>query len=295
MVSLLPKLFWRLLTPKARDLLYSDQWFLAYRMNGKSTAPDPAVYRCKTVFPPKDRFWADPFPFKKDDRYFVFIEEYINKERKGRIGVMEMDQDGSLGEPRVVLERDYHLSHPFVIEWQDTYYMIPESSQNRTIELFKCLEFPDTWEFEKVLVDDVNAVDATLAEVDGTWWMFVNIAVDGAATEDELHLYFSDTPLGPWTPHKRNPVKSDVRSARPAGNIFRWNGDLYRPAQDCSKGYGYAISINKITRLDPCEFRETEVSKILPNWAENLVSTHTFSACEGLTVVDGATGVRKYS
>ena len=102
-------------------------------------------------------------------------------------------------------------------------------------------------------------------------------------------------PHGHAVQHAYDALHGDVAvDARPAGNIFRWNGDLYRPAQDCSIRYGYAISINKITHLDPGEYRETEVSKILPNWAENLMGTHTFNSCEGLTVVDGATGVRKY-
>ena len=41
-------------------------------------------------------------------------------------------------------------------------------------------------------------------------------------------------------------VKSDVRGSRPAGALFEWNGDVYRPAQDSSGRYGYAISINRI-------------------------------------------------
>ena len=61
-------------------------------------------------------------------------------------------------------------------------------------------------------------------------------------------------PLGPWKPHKRNPVKSDVRNSRPAGRLFYWNGDLYRPAQDSSQRYGYAMSINRVLRLTPDEF-----------------------------------------
>ena len=39
------------------------------------------------------------------------------------------------------------------------------------------------------------------------------------------HVFHADSPFGPFTPHRRNPVKSDVRSARPAGKLFTWNGD----------------------------------------------------------------------
>ena len=165
--------------------------------------------------------------------------------------------------------------------------MIPETGANRTIELYRSTSFPGGWELEKVLVDDIKATDATLAEIDGRWWMFVNVA-EGAAPSDwnELHIYHAPSPLGPWTPHRRNPVKSDVRSSRPAGRLFNWHGDLYRPAQNSSRHYGYAISMNKITRLDTSEFAEEEVSQILPLWHKNIIGMHTINSADDLTVVD---------
>jgi hypothetical protein len=123
-----------------------------------------------------------------------------------------------------------------------------------------------------------------LAEIDGTWWMFVSIAEH--SIPDELYLFSAPSPLGPWTPHRRNPVKSDVRSSRPAGALFEWNGEVYRPAQDSSGRYGYAITINRIVQLDEDGFREEEVSKVLPNWRNDLIGTHTLSTSDDLTVID---------
>jgi hypothetical protein len=114
--------------------------------------------------------------------------------------------------------------------------------------------------------------------------MFVAIA--DTDSSDELHLYYSSTPLGPWKPHKQNPVKSDVRNSRPAGRLFYWNGELCRPAQDSSQRYGYAMTINRILRLTPDEFVEQEISKILPQWRRDLRGTHTLNICEDLTVID---------
>jgi hypothetical protein len=101
-----------------------------------------------------------------------------------------------------------------------------------------------------------------------------------------LHIYYSATPLGPWKPHQRNPVKSDVRNSRPAGRLFYWNGELYRPAQDSSQRYGYAMTINRVVRLTPDDFVEEEVSKVLPHWRKDLRGTHTLNICEDLTVID---------
>jgi hypothetical protein len=82
-------------------------------------------------------------------------------------------------------------------------------------------------------------------------------------------------------------VKSDTRTARPAGRPFEWRGKLYRPAQDCSRRYGHSIVINEIKRIDAAEFWETEVSRISPNWTERLLATHTINASDTVTVVDG--------
>jgi hypothetical protein len=117
--------------------------------------------------------------------------------------------------------------------------------------------------------------------------MFVNIEEEGVAVNwDELHLYYAESPLGPWQPHARNPVVSDVRSARPAGRLFWANDVLYRPSQDSSLRYGYATTVSKVTRLSPDEYSETEVLKILPNWDKDIIGVHTLNFIDGFTVID---------
>jgi hypothetical protein len=219
-----------------------------------------------------------------EGRHYVFIEEYFYETGKGHISVIELDRKGVVQGPTKVLERDYHLSYPHVFEWNNQYYMVPESASNRSVELYRSTSFPFEWKLEKVLMTDIGAKDATLAEIDGTWWMFVSIAEH--SIPDELYLFFARTPLGPWTPHRRNPVKSDVRGSRPAGKLFYWHGDLYRPAQNSSGRYGYAISINRIIQISPETFCEEEVSKILPNWRKDLIGTHTLNSSDNLTVTD---------
>jgi hypothetical protein len=284
--ELLPKLCrlsWNYVASKFRYAFYFDQWTLAYRFRTSATDLNNTFYRFNHLTPPKDKFWADPFPVKHEGKYFVFFEEYLFATDRAHISVMELTKSGPT-EPRQVLKCDYHLSYPFVFQWKDRYFMIPESAANRTVELYACESFPDTWKLETKLLEGVPARDATLFELDGRWWMFVAIA--DTDSSDELHLYYSSTPLGPWTPHKKNPVESDVRNSRPAGRLFHWNGDLYRPAQDSSRRYGYAMTINRVLRLTPEEFVEQEVSKVLPQWRKDLRGTHTLNMCDDLTVID---------
>ncbi len=284
MFSRLWRLGARYAASKFQAALSSDQWALAYRFRSGAGDPNNTLYRFKRLLPPKDRFWADPFVVKTGDQYYVFIEELLYETGKGHISVIELDRKGVVSGPRKVLEREYHLSYPFVFEWNGNYYMLPETAANKTVELYRAKSFPFVWQPEKVLLTDVRAKDATLAEIDGKWWMFVSLAEH--SIPDELYLFSAPSPLGPWTPHRRNPVKSDVRGSRPAGALFEWNEDVYRPAQDSSGRYGYAISINRLVQLDDEGFREEHVSSILPKWDKDLLATHTISIAGDLTVVD---------
>ena len=286
MLGLLLRMGARVAVRAQQGLFSVGQWFLAYKL-ASSEGPAESFHDLQVLVPPRDRFWADPFPVETRGGYFIFVEEFPYRTAKGHISVIEMDGDGSCKPPVKVLERECHLSYPFVFSWQGRHYMIPETRSQQTIELYRSTSFPFEWELEKVLLEGVRAVDATLAEVDGTWWMFAGAGVEGASSNDELYLFSADTPLGPWRPHRRNPVKSDVRSARPAGRLFRRNGCLYRPAQDCSVHYGHAISINRVLRLTRDEFTEEETSKILPRWRKGLERTHTLNSAGRLTVIDG--------
>jgi hypothetical protein len=272
-----------------------EQWFVAYRFRTGPTDANNSFHKFKHLVPPRDRFWADPFPISERGKYFIFLEEFLYETGKAHVSVFEGDGAGGMKAPVKVLERECHLSYPFVFKWRGDHYMIPETAANNTVELYRSASFPFDWKLEKVLLEGRSPADATLVEVGGLWYMFVCMAEEGVAVNwDELHLYYAESPLGPWRPHRRNPVKSDVRRSRPAGRLFDWNGALYRPAQNCSARYGYGLSLNRVERLSPDEFREEEVSTILPEWDRRVVGTHTLNSCGDLTVIDCLMQRRKF-
>lgn len=263
--------------------LYRSQWCLAYELD-----PEPASVRpdrLRRLIPPRDRFWADPFPVEVDGRCFVFVEEWLYRLGKGRISVLELEGE-SVRETGTALEASHHLSHPFLFRWNDRLYMIPESGRTRSVELYRCLSFPLHWERDRVLLEGLRGVDATLEEIDRTWWMFLNVGKRGISNHDELHLYYADSPLGPWREHARNPVKSDVRSSRPAGRLIRDNGQLLRPAQDCTPRYGSAICLHRILELTPDRFAEEPVARLEPEAVPGADRIHTLNGCGGIRFID---------
>jgi hypothetical protein len=264
-----------------------EQWILLYEL--KEAAPSTSLWRYKRIVPPQDRYWADPFPILQAGRYWIFIEEYLFDTGKGHISVIAMDRDGKYETPRRVLERPYHLSYPCIFSYEGVWYMIPETKRNRTVELYECVSFPDQWKLRRVLIEGVEAVDATVFAHHDRWWMFANIAEYNGTTStwDELFVFHADDPVeGTWKRHPRNPVVSDVRRARPAGRLFTHEGVIYRPGQDCSRCYGYGIRLHELLRLTEEDYQEKEVCVIEPRWAPDLLGVHTLNFEQGLSIAD---------
>ncbi|MBL7074387.1 hypothetical protein ISS37_04000 [candidate division KSB1 bacterium] len=263
-----------------------DQWFLMFDL-GNDISTEFRGF--KKIFPPKDRFWADPHVIFWDSKYYVFIEELMYKTLKGHIAVIEMDQRGNITKPVKILEKDYHLSYPFVFEWEGNIYMIPESSQNKTIELYACVEFPHKWDHKMNLMENVISVDTTLLYYNERWWLFTNIVEnEGAGYDDELFLFYSDNLFTTqWNEHESNPIVSDVKRARPAGKLFIRDGKVYRPSQDGSQIFGHGFNLNEIVVLTETDFVEETIASVKPNWDERIKGVHTFTYEKGLTFIDG--------
>ncbi len=264
--------------------LYRQQWQLRFSFRDAVLG---SPWRYERVVPPKDRFWADPHLVYRDGRYFAFIEEKPN-DAVGHISVMELREDGTFTVPERVIEQPYHLSYPFVFEWQGEIYMIPETADHGEIQLYRCREFPGSWELERTLMTGVCAVDATLLEHGGRWWMFVGMAEHpGASPHDELFLFSAPSPVSEaWAPHPMNPIVSDVTRARPAGPIFDHEGVVLRPAQDCSRSYGSSLRLMEIVELTPERYEEREVGHLTPDWEPGLEGTHSFAKVGRLNVID---------
>lgn len=278
---------WQGLKAKIQRSFFFDQWILLYKFN-ENQLPATDFSKFSRLMPPKDRFWADPFVYQNDGKYFIFIEEFLYSEGKGKISVIEMDAEGNIDQPEVVLEKDYHLSYPFLFEDDGKLYMLPETSMNNTIELYKCIAFPYKWELIEVLFDDIKTVDSTLFKWKSKYWLFTNVeAFDDLETINELHLFSSDSLLnGKWTSHPMNPLQVDHSVSRPAGAVFKDQDHWIRPSQNCSKQYGYGMNFQNIMTLNENHYKEETKSSVIPDWDHDLLATHTFNHAKKLTVID---------
>jgi hypothetical protein len=231
-------------------------------------------------------FLADPFGVVGGEDAGVLCERFDYEAEEGQICFLRADGDAFRSRPRPVLETPGHASYPYVFREGSDIYCVPETCSAGEAALYRASDFPDEWERVGRLLPDVAAVDPTLFRRDGRWWLACT--EDGPFRDTRLLIFHAGKLEGPWTPHTANPVKTDVRTARPGGAPFEHEGDLYRPAQDCSRTYGGAVVVNRVDRLTPETFREEPVATVEPEPGSPYpAGRHTLSALGDQTLIDG--------
>jgi glycosyltransferase involved in cell wall biosynthesis len=231
------------------------------------------------------RLSADPFALEHEGRRWLLYEGLEHSEGRGFLAARELGPQG-FGPERVVLRAPFHLSYPWLLRRGDEVFCVPESWEAREVALYRARRFPEGWERVAALLPGVAGIDSTVLQHEGRWWCFTT--EKGKGHDRRLLLYHADDLLGPWRPHRGNPVKVDLRSARGAGTPFHHGGALYRPAQDYSETKEGRITLNRVLELTPESFVEETVATIEPLGSGPYPDKiHTLSAAGERTLVDG--------
>ena len=243
------------------------------------------LWRSTEAAVPRGRFWADPFLCTRDGKTFCFVEDFVYKTGKAHITALEINGT-KIVERGIALSEPFHLSFPYLFKHQGELYMCPEAHGSGQVRVYRCTEFPLQWKLEKIIMEDVSAVDTILFHRGGKWWMLTSI--DESGTRDycsELFLFSSNSPLGTnWIPHRQNPIRIDSCGGRNAGLIIE--GDkIFRLAQ-CQgfDRYGHSLVVHEIKEVSDSRYVEERVAKISPNFRKGLLGTHHLST-DGKTIV----------
>jgi hypothetical protein len=269
---------------------YAPHWHVGWRYTNDAgiwSSRDLSGSPWAVIADPGHRFYADPFPVTWQGRTFVFFEDLDHRAGKGMISALEFDGTAPKGPVTPVLEEPWHLSYPFLIEHDGALWMIPESSENRDVALYRCIAFPNRWERHSTLLSGLELGDATIVRHNTRNYLFGASRDGGGGYSDTLSIFHADHLFGPWLPHAGNPIMVDRSSARPAGNFFTINGQLWRPVQDCSDGYGSALGLAEVTELSPTSFKQTVRHTLRPGSRWPGRKLHTLNRCGRLEVIDG--------
>ncbi|RYY21624.1 MAG: hypothetical protein EOO36_00290 [Cytophagaceae bacterium] len=266
-----------------RTFLVADQWNIGVVNRPIQDFLQPAGLRGEPVdappLPSRNVFYADCFARQEATGPVVYFERYDYRRRRGTIARLPYPWPRK-EEPAPVLDFPYHLSYPFL----HGPYCIPEAWVTNSIRLYD-LRTPVLHPAAGHVLLPVPGVDATLLAHQGRYWLFYTRTDRDAMLN--LFIAYADAVHGPWHEHPQNPVKTDIRSARPAGPFFEVAGRLYRPAQDCARDYGYAVAIQEVLTLTTTDYAERAVAHIPSLHPGYPAGLHTLAALDATrTLID---------
>lgn len=267
---------------------FDAHWYIRFACLDEPFARTDQLKNLFEIHSPRKFTFADCFFAEHQGRYFIFFEEVDDLHPVGFLSVLEVFKDGAYSEPQTILKLDYHLSYPCVFQVNDEWYMIPETSANRSIELWKCIDFPLKWEKHSHIADDILAVDSTLFYHQGMWYLFTSTKRNCKKFGDRLDIFYShDILSGQWQEHPQNPVCTGHQQLRMAGKPFMYNGKLIRPSQNSLKRYGGHIELKEIVELSPTQYKEQTCEVIEPQlWSDDDDACHSISVEGNWLVLD---------
>ena len=283
--------FAKKIVEKVRTKLFGTR-FECWTFNvGQGQFLDVGLQNYKTAQLPKGEFWADPFLFKYNGLDYVFFENYSYKTNRGKISCAVI-KNNELQHIEDALDLDYHLSFPYIFEEGGVVYLMPETSENKRLEIYKAVDFPTKWELYSTAFEGEAVADAFFyTDLNKEKWLFLNKqAASVAPMNSELFIYkVASLKLNNLQSHTQNPVIIDARVARNGGAIFEHDKQVYRPSQRNVDGiYGRALNINKIKELTLNSYIEETEKVIEPEFDKNFVAMHHLHQTEDFFVFDSA-------
>lgn len=270
--------------------------------NPYSFSPHPLVQKhpvlqASDVFDVPASSVADPFMVYYNSIWYMFFEVFNKSSEQGDIGLATSHEGIVWHYKKIVLDEPFHLSYPYVFQWKDSFYMVPESLSAHGVRLYKASEFPYKWTFVTQLIAG-DFADPSLAYDDGKWWLFV------LKMEDTLALYYADELDDPWTEHPASPlITGDKNISRPGGRLTIFGDKLIRYTQDDAPSYGNALRALQVDELTTMHYSEHEIpqSPILRasgnGWnaaGMHHVDPHQIKGNEWIACVDGKTRIKVF-
>lgn len=270
------------LTKFFKCLFISGEWRIAIR---KREDKDLYSESFTTILNTKEYWFADPLLFEDGEDTYLFVEAFNRKTYKGDIGLFKIDE-GMIAGFELLIENNFHMSYPFVFKHDDKYYMIPESEENSTVDLYVADHFPYGWRKEKTLLSGVHYVDTTLLRICGRFFLFT-YSLEGSKWT--LLIFEMDIEKKEVSLFQSIEYASNV--CRPAGKFFMdENGRCLRPVQNCINGYGEGILIYEIQFINE-KFRERKVDeyinrKLIIDKKAGVDKCHTYTKSSKYEVID---------
>lgn len=260
-----------------KELFIEEFWEIAYRDIEQGTVFETNDFsNCHFIHATKRYWYADPMLLKKNEDTYLFVEAYDNSNGKGSIAYSKL-VNGRFTKPKVIIEESFHLSYPYVFEYEGNTFIMPETSGDKCIQLYKATDFPEKWEKYERVLEIKNAVDTVFLD---NRRLLTSILMNNYEKTTRLQLIdLKNETLSFCT--------EENQTSRGAGKLFKYNGKLIRPAQNATGGvYGKGLLFYEVTDMENYKeeewFRFDSKSVV----ANGVLGVHTYAKSENLEVID---------
>lgn len=244
-----------------------------------------------TVVENTDDYWfADPLLFTSKLGTFLFVEAYSKERHKGELGVFDII-NGCARNFRNIISTPTHMSYPFVFEYNNDYYMIPETGAAKEISLYKASVFPDKWDKICVLKSNVVYRDSTVyLDTDNSIKMITYRQEGSNRFNIKYYVELYGLDMGNFKLHLISSFRDKKKQQRPAGHVIKKDGVLYRLCQKCNRAYGESIIVyrmdNSVELSNDHKVSELRGQNIQLNNGEHAILLHTYSQAGSVEVID---------
>lgn len=268
---------------KFREIRH-NLWNLGFIEEGLKdtlTNKNPRIHWVKKHI--NDRWFADPFILDvTDSEIIILAEEYSYNVCRGRIARVVIDRKTYEEKCfEIILELSTHLSFPFIIRQNGKVYLLPENSASGYSTIY---EYEDATRKLTPLhhLAEEPFADATIFEMEGRSYLFTTMLPDTNSTSVKIYSFDKENLK---VVDRIAAVEFPIVCGRNAGEVFEVDGQLYRPAQDCSLRYGHGVILQKLTMVDG-KWIFVDVNSFYPRTYKYNQGIHTFNSYKGLIVID---------
>jgi hypothetical protein len=237
----------------------------------------------KILVKSSNKNFADPFLYTDSDgKLFLFYESW-DIDGTGSIYLISFESNFEPIFHGEILKEEFHLSFPFVFEYQGFQYMCPQSDTENQVLIYKAENFPFNWVLHNIINLPLKLVDCVLFYLNDQWWLLGSSRdPDLNSHTSVLHVFYSENLFGSnWFSHPRNPVKWSDAGGRNAG-FFQLGTRFFRVGQiQGSDFYGLGFQVYEIDLISELSFDERLV---LSYWPKPDNSSHHFVYNESSSV-----------
>lgn len=271
---------------------------LAYRRLTEESKSSPLVDLSRGGFSfvkPSRKYWyADPMLLDYKDATYVYAEQFDRLKKKGNIAVARIDETGRIGKWKTVLSDSFHFSFPNVFLYKNDYYMIPETSEDKSVRIYKMQDNPFEWVMIKKY-EISNCVDTSVfIEGETAYLLTCELNIDNPL-ETRFRLFscqsFPDSELVELPIQN---IDAYDKSTRNGGNFFFIGDRMFRIAQiSVDTYYGKFFEIRKVKSCSEDGIDEELIQRVDCSDIKyglkpyfKVTGTHTYSRCREYEVVD---------